>query len=124
MNASTFLALFGALVAAGLAGLVLIEREAARSRARHRGELALHRHQLRITLARSERLAARVEDLVERVEASEPDAAEGPDCACERCAHLTIALALREHTAPWVVPIAAGAGVPRQVGLAVRWGWA
>lgn len=124
MSAATLLALIGALIAAGLAGLALIERRAARSRARHQGELALHRHQLRITLARSERLAARVEDMIGRAEASEPDAAEGTDCTCERCAHLTIALALREHTAPWVVPIAVGVGVPRRVGLAVRWGWA
>lgn len=105
----------GAVVAA-VAWSTYVEVRAARSRALHRAELALHRHQLRITLRRTEDLVARAEA------ATADDSTDAPDCACERCARLTVAVALREHTAPWMVPIVVGDAVPRQLGFAVRWG--
>ena len=111
-----------ALLVAGVAGMVVLEAGAARSRAFHRRELALHRQQLRITLARTEQLVARAEAAVR--DDSDDDEADGgapSRCACPGCAHLAIAVALRERMAPWRVPIVVG-DVPRQAGFALRWG--
>jgi len=110
-----------ALLVAGVAGMVVLEARAARSRAFHRRELALHRQQLRITLARTEQLVARAEAAVRDDRDDEADGGAPSRCACPGCAHLAIALALREHTAPWRVPILVG-DVPRQAGFALRWG--
>lgn len=124
MSPATFLALLGALLAAGLAGLALIERRAARSRRHHRGELSLHRQQLRVTLRRSDAQVARVEAVAAAacaegyaLDEDAPDA-----CGCARCAHLAVALELRERTAPWIVPVVVSAHAPRRVGFVVRWG--
>lgn len=110
-----------ALLVAGVAGMVVLEASAARSRAHHRRELALHRQQLRITLARTEQLVARAEAASRDEGDDEADGGVPSSCACPGCAHLAIAVALRERTAPWRVPILVG-DVPRQAGFALRWG--
>ena len=123
MSPWTFLLLFALLVAVDLGARTLTERRARRSRDAFVGELAIHRHQLRVTLRRAEDQVARVEAVAAAVCAEGYALDDAPDaCGCERCGRLAVALELRERTAPWIVPVVVSAHAPRRAGFAVRWG--